>query len=497
MAWLYVPASADSNSVSNSPLETADTPVWVTSSGKPTQRQPSWPGWKTRPWILRLSGMISRPSMAARGAEKWMSSLADTPANRSAQPVTNLAQTIQDTCGPIFDELCERSGPDSASSRTYQDTSRTDSSMSSLIFGCWDTDGPMTTPCFISTKTATLSESLVKSLRSDSLARRKWAQTTYGIDCSSWPTAKTLSGGPETKASRATRGAGSEDLQTRAQGFDTPEPQWSTPSAVDHKPVGSAEQSRAEQGEPLKCDRRLRNDAANFETPVPGRKDWSTPNSGDGIRGRQEPDGRRGILLGTQSRDFRTPRWATIRAMEAGDYTRDRGEQGGERPTLTGQARGMQTPTPAPRKWVSPAASSECQERCGKPDKGRTSSKSGRTLTGLVLEVHGLGPHATAGVSPSFPPAPTTSHRGPKSMALTLGLPRLYRMLLHFQWFQDRIVRRLNPSFVEWLMGWPIGWTGLGPLETGSFQSWLRRHSSALLLELHREAERLTILGKN
>ena len=28
--------------------------------------------------------------------------------------------------------------------------------------------------------------------------------------------------------------------------------------------------------------------------------------------------------------------------------------------------------------------------------------------------------------------------------------------------------RRLNPLFVEWLMGWPIGWTSLAPLGSGS-----------------------------
>ena len=34
----------------------------------------------------------------------------------------------------------------------------------------------------------------------------------------------------------------------------------------------------------------------------------------------------------------------------------------------------------------------------------------------------------------------------------------------------------LNPTWVEWLMGWPIGWTGLEPLETGRFQKWLEEH---------------------
>jgi hypothetical protein len=34
-----------------------------------------------------------------------------------------------------------------------------------------------------------------------------------------------------------------------------------------------------------------------------------------------------------------------------------------------------------------------------------------------------------------------------------------------------------NPEFSEWLMGWPIGWTDLKPLEMGKFQLWRQQHS--------------------
>lgn len=34
----------------------------------------------------------------------------------------------------------------------------------------------------------------------------------------------------------------------------------------------------------------------------------------------------------------------------------------------------------------------------------------------------------------------------------------------------------LNPNWVEWLMGWPIGWTALKPLVTGKCQQWRRLH---------------------
>jgi len=32
-----------------------------------------------------------------------------------------------------------------------------------------------------------------------------------------------------------------------------------------------------------------------------------------------------------------------------------------------------------------------------------------------------------------------------------------------------------NPEWGEWLMGWPIGWTGLEPLEMDKYQQWLKK----------------------
>jgi len=34
----------------------------------------------------------------------------------------------------------------------------------------------------------------------------------------------------------------------------------------------------------------------------------------------------------------------------------------------------------------------------------------------------------------------------------------------------------LNPMWVEWLMGWPLGWTDLGPLAMDRFQQWCASH---------------------
>ena len=40
----------------------------------------------------------------------------------------------------------------------------------------------------------------------------------------------------------------------------------------------------------------------------------------------------------------------------------------------------------------------------------------------------------------------------------------------------EQIGGTLNPTWVEWLMGWPLEWSDLKPLETDKFQQWLQQH---------------------
>lgn len=42
----------------------------------------------------------------------------------------------------------------------------------------------------------------------------------------------------------------------------------------------------------------------------------------------------------------------------------------------------------------------------------------------------------------------------------------------------------LSPYFAEWLMGWPPGWTGLKPLETGSTRLWRQQLMGCLAVAL-------------
>jgi hypothetical protein len=43
----------------------------------------------------------------------------------------------------------------------------------------------------------------------------------------------------------------------------------------------------------------------------------------------------------------------------------------------------------------------------------------------------------------------------------------------------EEINGQLNPEWVEWLMGWPIGWTDLKPLAMDKFQEWLQQHGKS------------------
>ena len=45
----------------------------------------------------------------------------------------------------------------------------------------------------------------------------------------------------------------------------------------------------------------------------------------------------------------------------------------------------------------------------------------------------------------------------------------------------EQVGGQLNPDWVEWLMGWPIGWTASAPLETGRFRRWCGLHGMCCL----------------
>lgn len=84
----------------------------ATWSGKHTPPH-SWLAlWKRNAWMRRLSGLTSPPSMLERGAESWMQSLRDFPANRTAAQ-GNVSETA------MHAHTEKATGPLSTSSESY------------------------------------------------------------------------------------------------------------------------------------------------------------------------------------------------------------------------------------------------------------------------------------------------------------------------------------------------------------------------------------------
>jgi hypothetical protein len=86
--------------------------------------------------------------------------------------------------------------------------------------------------------------------------------------------------------------------------------------------------------------------------------------------------------------------------------------------------------------------------------------------------------YGLAGHVKMWPTATATASKGSSKASLTRknGKDRSNDRLDHAVMASDH--GQLNPDWEEWLMGWPIGWTALRPLETDRFREWLQQHGN-------------------
>jgi hypothetical protein len=76
----------------------------------------------------------------------------------------------------------------------------------------------------------------------------------------------------------------------------------------------------------------------------------------------------------------------------------------------------------------------------------------------------------------NFWPTPRTPSGGPDNSS-TQKRPSGHQGTTNLQ---GAVGGKLNPTWVEWLMGWPLGWTDLRPLATAKFLSWQQQHGVSL-----------------
>lgn len=171
--WLYIPKNLAASPLPQEPegsnlafhSQYLNIELFASSSETHTPRPLSWPGWKTRPWMKRLSGLTLSPSTAGRGVERWISSLPDTLVSLSARRENASEKKTRATCGRTSAESSEKYRRRSCSLKTSSVTSPSASTTSGKTFSQW-----------------------VTRLKRESLARQKSARRTGGNGCSFWPT---------------------------------------------------------------------------------------------------------------------------------------------------------------------------------------------------------------------------------------------------------------------------------------------------------------------
>lgn len=116
----------------------------------------------------------------------------------------------------------------------------------------------------------------------------------------------------------------------------------------------------------------------------------------------------------------------------------------------------LKFPTPSANKQT---ASGELVNADGIPWDGSSkphSAKTGKPVQTALMDAVRKFPTPTAQDAKNNG-APSQIERNTKPLNAEVGGP-------------------LNPPWIEWLMGWPIGWTDLRPLATDKFQQWLHSH---------------------
>jgi hypothetical protein len=99
------------------------------------------------------------------------------------------------------------------------------------------------------------------------------------------------------------------------------------------------------------------------------------------------------------------------------------------------------------------------------------SSPSGQDYARTRRPESGGDDLATAVARENFPTPTQRDWKGPRSPRAIKENPGPL--------LPDVVRGQLNPTWVEWLMGWPLGWTDLAPLAMGRFREWSRQHGGS------------------
>lgn len=512
MAWLFVPGLADLSSPlgSWSPI-TAPSVTW---RGKPLPRAGWSRVWQKARWIRRLSGTTFSPSTADAGVDAFIASLPDFRASRGARPGRAPASRTSGGSGPTSSSAFAKFDPTSCS---------------------WKTCLPLFPEADWPSFSATWPTS--GSMRNGFLSvRPTLEEVTNGSAFSFWPTATdadsrssarhTTTTGvmhPGTMLTDAVRlwrtpdapNAGGPRTHTTSKGnghqFTIAEQaeHWATPSVPNGGRSMPAEDVIA-KGATSRGKRQVDLGSQTAHWPTPAARDYKGENGEDHLTngtGRKHLD---------QLPNFVAHLWATPRA-EDGESC---GNHPGANDSLTGQT----------RMWPTLAATPYGSSQNGINGKGGENERPSANTPSLERMSHSFLPllqTSTAGdaCSPSDPTSrPHSQWKTPHGFANTDQYGRtgggggeFHKQVMRASesWATPRAncnvtseknvkafseggntskpglaqqaagslstkgKPKLNANFVEWLMGWPIGWTA-SELAATELSRWQQRMRSSL-----------------
>ena len=473
--WLYIPreycpSSPESlDSISEFGLFFQSQELFVTLSGKATQRPYSWRGWKTRPWMKLLSGMTLQPSMQKAGMELWIQSLLASRASQS-QSQANEQESRKGQgqgCSLKPAELFAKYDQGIFLSKTSQDSFLTDSCQSySESFPKWG------------------------SMRSGECFRQgMWEAPILEKESLSWPTA-TTHGNYNRKGASKHSGDG---LSTATTSWGTPTvdaiadrknkyaqggtpiamqaSSWATPQAFDMNDCQRSAEALARAKTKGGC-KNLREEVTTWRTPsasdpVGGVKDLNS----DKYKNAEAPK----IKLRDQSASWPTPNTSDQHNPNMAD------NHDVKKSYLRGVASSWPTPRMNDFKGHCTDATTRKDGKCRNDQLQNAAIHTGPSAQ--VNESNGSDSSKSAQTSPQ----PLKNWETPK-VQMGEDCPSERRRNspnLKSQTAQMATgKKRLNPNFVEWLMGVPVGWSLPIPIDQNDYKRW-ETESCHLLRLLH------------
>jgi hypothetical protein len=363
---------------------------------KPTPARTWLLKWKRDSWSQHLFGRILKPSLGNHFVTEWTSSLEVTPANPSAQQEKGLEQKTQDIFGLSSQAEFGFFDPSSASLKTSKDISALDSERSLESWNQW-----------------------VTKCRGEYSLRVKSAHRTNANECSSWPTIRASeykdTGPIGSKSHDHMLGKGYLCAVVTQDAAN-----WPTIQARDYRSVTGNEMSQRDNAmQNLNVAVTMHGLPAPAKPSMDGsrQESWRTPSSSDGEGGimemREGCAGKyklRDHVAAEEKRSWATPQQRDFKDAEPLSKWTERAEEQKAKGVNLHLALPSQVMHTEEKSWATP------QSRDAKGAEGRMIRDGQSTDLPSQTEV-----------------APTG------------------------QW--NRANGKLNPRWVETLMGLPIGWT--------------------------------------